>query len=81
MVKLAAAQRGSPLLVHPDIAGPLVPYGDALAPNDRVEIPEFDVPAGIPDWMRSPVAWAQRQGKTAADKRRDITITIPDGVI
>lgn len=76
-----ALARLHPLIAHPDVSGPLVPYGDAFAPNDRVEIPEFDVPAGIPDWMRSPAAWAQRQGATAADKRRDITITIPDGVI
>jgi len=25
--------------------------------------------------------WAQRVGKTAADKRANITITVPDGVI
>jgi hypothetical protein len=75
-----ALTRLHPLIEHPDVSGPLVPYGDAFAPNDRVEIPEFDVPAGIPHWMRSPAAWAKRQGATAADKRRDITITIPDGV-
>jgi hypothetical protein len=76
-----ALARLHPLIAHPDVAGPLVPYGDAFAPTDRIEIPEFDVPAGTPDWMRSPAAWAQRQGATAADKRRDITITIPDGVV
>ena len=67
-----ALARLHPLVAHPDISGPLVPYGDAFAPNDRVEIPEFDVPAGIPDWMRTPAAWAKRQGATAADKRRNI---------
>ncbi len=54
---------------------------DAVAPGDRIEIPEFDVPAGIPEWMRSPAAWAQRVGKTATDKRANITITIPAGVL
>ena len=38
-------------------------------PGERIEIPEFDVPAGMPEWMRSPAAWAQRVGKTAAEKR------------
>jgi uracil-DNA glycosylase len=76
-----ALARLHPLITQPDLSGPLVPYGSAFAPNDRVEIPEFDVPAGTPGWMRSPAGWAQRQGATAADKRRDITITIPDGVI
>jgi uracil-DNA glycosylase len=70
-----------PLVEHPDIPGPLVPYGDAFGPADRIEIPDYDLPAGLPDWMRSPAAWAQRQGSTAADKRANITITVPQGVI
>ena len=57
------------------------PTADSFAPGDRIEIPEFDAPAGIPEWMRSPAAWAQRVGKTAAEKRANITITIPAGVI
>jgi len=70
-----------PLITHPDVPGPLVPYGDSFAPGDRIEIPEFDAPPGLPEWMRSPAAWAQRVGKTAAEKRANITITIPAGVI
>ena len=70
-----------PLIKHPDVPGPLVPYGDSFAPGDRIEIPEFDAPAGLPEWMRSPGAWAQRVGKTAAEKRANITITIPAGVV
>src|ERR1700729_615997 len=66
-----------PLIKHPDVPGPLVPYGDSFAPEDRIEIPEFDAPAGLPEWMRSPAAWAQRVGKTAAEKRANITITVP----
>jgi hypothetical protein len=31
--------------------------------------------------MRSPAAWAQRAGATAAAKRANITVTIPPGVI
>jgi hypothetical protein len=70
-----------PHITHPDVPGPLVPYGDSFLPNERVEIPELDVPAGVPEWMRSPHAWAQRLGATPADKRRDITITIPAGIV
>ncbi|MBV9605526.1 MAG: hypothetical protein JO027_10480 [Solirubrobacterales bacterium] len=70
-----------PLITQPDTPGPLVPYGDAFAPDELIEIPEFDVPAGLPEWMRSPAAWAQRVGSTAAAKRADITITVPAGVI
>jgi hypothetical protein len=70
-----------PHLTQPDAPGPLVPYGSDFKPNERLEIPEFDLPAGVPPWMRSPQAWAQRVGKTAADKRRNITITIPTGVV
>jgi uracil-DNA glycosylase len=39
------------------------------------------VPAGLPDWMRSPKKWSDRVGTTAAAKRRNITITIPSGVV
>ena len=70
-----------PHITHPDTPGPLVPYGTDFKPDERVEIPECDVPAGVPEWMRSPHSWAQRVGKTAAAKRRDITITIPTGVL
>jgi hypothetical protein len=31
--------------------------------------------------MRSPNNWADRVGNTAAAKRRNITITIPSGVV
>jgi uracil-DNA glycosylase len=68
-------------LAHPEEPGPLVPYGSSFKAGERVEIPELDVPAGLPDWMRSPHAWADRVGKTANAKRRDITITIPTGVV
>lgn len=70
-----------PVIEQPDVPGPLVPYGDAFEPGDRIEIPEYDLPAGLPEWMRSPAAWAQRVGGTASAKRANITITIPSGVI
>ena len=69
-----------PHITHPDHAGPLAPYGESFKPDERIEIPEYDVPAGTPDWMRSPQQWAARVGNTAAAKRRNITITVPAGV-
>jgi hypothetical protein len=76
-----ALQQLHPHIQHPDVAAPLVPYGDDFKPEERVEIPELDVPAGVPAWMRSPHSWAKRVGKTTDAKRRDITITIPAGVV
>jgi hypothetical protein len=70
-----------PHIAHADHPGPLVPYGATFKPDERIEIPEYDAPAGIPEWMRSPRSWADRVGKTAAAKRRNITITIPAGVV
>jgi hypothetical protein len=71
----AALQQLHPLIAHPDTARPLVPYGDAFAPGNLAEIPELDLPAGLPAWMRAPAAWAQRTGTTAAEKRVTITVT------
>jgi hypothetical protein len=68
-------------LAHPDQNGPLNKYGTTFKDGDRAEIPEADLPAGVPEWMRSPRSWAKREGKTAAAKRRNITVTIPPGVI
>jgi uracil-DNA glycosylase len=64
-------------LAHPDVQSPLVPYGESFKPDELVEIPEVDVPAGLPDWMRSPAAWAARVGATAAAKRHNLTVTVP----
>ena len=73
----AALGQLHPQIAHPDTPGPLIGYGDAFAPADLAEIPEGDLPPGLPEWMRSPAAWAQRTGSTAAQKRATITITIP----
>ncbi len=75
----AALQQLHPQITHPDASRPLVLYGDVFAAGDLAEIPELDLPAGVPAWMRSPAAWAQRTGTTAAQKRATITITIPAG--
>lgn len=64
---------------HPDRVIPLVLYGDAFGPGDESEIPEFDMPAGLPAWMRGLPNWATRTGATAALKRVTIKVTIPKG--
>jgi hypothetical protein len=56
-------------------------YGDDLTPEDRADIPSFDLPAGVPAWMFEGDGWAKREGASAATKRANITITVPSGVI
>jgi len=75
----AALGQLHPRIAHPDAQRPLTLYGDAFADGDLAEIPEMDLPAGLPPWMRSPAAWAQRTGATAAQKRATVTVTIPAG--
>jgi uracil DNA glycosylase superfamily protein len=75
----AALQQLHPHIAHPDAQRPLALYGDAFAAGDLAEIPELDLPPGLPPWMRSPAAWAQRTGATAAQKRAMVTVTIPPG--
>jgi uracil-DNA glycosylase len=72
-----ALQQLHPQIAHPDAARPLVLYGEAFADGDLAEIPELDLPAGLPAWMRSPAAWAQRTGATPQQKRATITVAIP----
>lgn len=77
----AALQSLAPAVRHPDVPTPLVPYGDAWADGDRVAIPEGDLPAGLPAWMHLNDGWARRAGADARAKRRNITITVPKGVV
>jgi uracil-DNA glycosylase len=73
----AGLQALAPAIVHPDTPRPLVLYGTDLAPADKVPIPARDLPAGTPPWMFAKDGWAVRAGTTPADKRANITITIP----
>lgn len=57
---------------HPDAVRPFVPYGADFRPDELVDIPPFDVPAGIPAWMRRTDGWATCVGTAAAAKRRRI---------
>lgn len=76
-----ALQLLSPSVLHPDVPTPLVPYGEAWADGDRVAIPEFDMPAGLPAWMHEQDGWARRAGADDLAKRRNITLTVSKGVV
>lgn len=76
-----ALRQLKPHIRHPDAARPLALYGDAFTATDLAAIPERDLPAGLPPWMRSPAAWAQRTGATADAKRATVTITIPPAAV
>jgi hypothetical protein len=77
----AALQILSPAVKHPDAVTPLVHYGDSWTADDRPPIPEGDMPAGLPSWMHENDGWAARLGKDAKAKRRNITITVPTGIV
>jgi|SRR5579871_38386 len=65
-----------------DVSVPhLVPYGDTFTDAERVPIPSGDLPAGVPSWMFEGDGWAKRNGKTPGEKRADLTITVPKGII
>ena len=51
------------------------------ADGDRVAIPEFDFPAGLPAWMHEQDGWARRAGADDLAKRRNITLTVPKGIV
>ena len=76
-----ALQALSPRLQHPDLPTPLVPFGETWADGDRVAIPEWDFPAGLPAWMHEQDGWAKRSGADDLAKRRNITITVPKGIV
>jgi hypothetical protein len=63
--------------ITPDVQRPLVLYGTAWVASDLVEVPERDLPAGLPSWMRALAPWAVRAGTSAKEKRATLTITVP----
>jgi uracil-DNA glycosylase len=50
------------------------PYGEELTAADLAEIPEMDLPAGIPAWMRAKESWARRDGDDEDEKRASIRV-------
>jgi len=71
----------APAITHPDLATPLVLYGDTWRDGDRIPVPEMDYPAGLPAWMRENDGWARRVGSDDIAKRRNITINMPKGIV
>jgi hypothetical protein len=63
-------------LPHPDVKRPLKPYGSGFKTSEKIPIPEQDMPAGTPDWMRLDDGWADRPG-TGLKKRATISVTVP----
>lgn len=66
---------------HPDRALSLVPYVESWQPGDKIPIPTIDFPPGLPSWMRESDNWARRVGADVNAKRRNITITVPKGLV
>ena len=57
----------------PEVEPAFPTYGTALDPErDLAPIPERDLPAGLPTWMRSLDAWAERSGADTEEKRATI---------
>ncbi|HRW17627.1 MAG TPA: uracil-DNA glycosylase family protein [Dermatophilaceae bacterium] len=72
-----AALPGLRAAVTPDVVVPAKSYGKGWRTGDLVEIPEADLPAGCPSWMRSLDKWATRSGANASEKRATISVKIP----
>jgi hypothetical protein len=66
-----------PALQHPDREIPLAHYGEDLVDADLAPIPEDDLPAGLPPWMRSLKTWAKRAGADTETKRATLVVTVP----
>jgi hypothetical protein len=70
-----------PAITKPDIPRSLNLYGERFTNGDRLPIPDFDFPAGLPAWMREQDSWAKRREEDILSKRRNITINVPKEVI
>ncbi len=73
-------------LAQEDSSPDLRPYGTTLRDDERVEIPEADLPAGTPPWMRGLKQWATRKDLLGPDapkakkneaKRATVVVAIP----
>jgi uracil-DNA glycosylase len=77
----AALQALSQGVRDQDVPTPLTLYGESWSDGDRIAIPDFDFPAGLPAWMHEQDGWARRSGTDDIAKRRNITITVPKEVV
>lgn len=74
----AAIAALTPAIASPDVPQDPTSYGAALVETDRAPIPELDLPAGVPAWMRGLDAWALRSGTSTDEKRSTIVVTVPE---
>jgi hypothetical protein len=65
------------VLTDPDVDVTLTPYGERFEDAEMVAIPEVDMPAGTPPWMRSLETWAIRAGADAEERRATVEVKIP----
>jgi uracil-DNA glycosylase len=77
----AALQTLHSAIKHPDRVQPLTLYDESWQPGDKVPVPEIDFPPGLPSWMRDQDNWARRMGADVNAKRRNITLTVPKGIV
>jgi uracil-DNA glycosylase len=70
-----------PAIKTPDAAADLTNYGEAWKPENLVQIPPRDYPAGLPQWMHDLDGWAVRgvPPGTPPEKRRLLSIVVPEG--
>lgn len=71
----------SSAIQHPDTTVPLTLYGQSFKDDEKPEIPDIDLPPGLPSWMRENDGWARRIGSTPILKRRNITVTVPKDLL
>jgi uracil-DNA glycosylase len=70
-----------PALTSPELSNALIPYGEVFLPDELPQIPDFDLPAGLPPWTQGGVSWAARVGETPKKKRRTLQVTVPSDFV
>lgn len=73
-----ALERLWPAVSDPDVVPEREPYDVEDSPT-VAPIPQCDLPAGSPPWMRSLRTWAQRKGDDAEEKRATVVVRVPPG--
>lgn len=63
-------------IAHPDVAKPLVTYGNDFTAAELPEIPSRDLPMGLPGWMRGTDFWAGMSNPPGTE-RANISVTVP----
>lgn len=63
--------------ITPEAAIDLSPYASGWGAGDLVVIPERDLPPGCPPWWGDLLSWADRDGRSAQEKRATIRVRVP----